>query len=333
MRATVLCLIALAHLFAQDPATPTAATPSTDVTVQSVKGEVEMESAAGKAWTTPAKGTRVPIGVKVCTGAGAEVVIGFGTTGIAIIGENTMLRVDRCAVQGSSVVIRLYLDPGLATASVKKLASFATDFQVSTPHITCSVRGSGMRVIANGDEILDSALCVEDETTARVLRLWLQLLAEGERIDSGRTPHRDISARAHQGRVSPFAGDPNGEAYALDDGRLTADQIVALAESVDVLFSDLTRDGSNPQRLVDSGLCRADTIARDEALLKSRNFDILVDFLRTGSPQLQLSAQSDLDAIHSGGRSDPTLTLADEAAHRLEHCSPYGGQLQDPTRP
>jgi hypothetical protein len=292
-----------------------------------------MESAAGKAWTTPAKGTKVPIGVKVCTGAGAEAVIGFGTTGIAIIGENTMLRVDQCAVLGSSVVIRLFIDPGLATASVKKLASFATDFQVSTPRLTCSVRGSAMRVVANGDEIPDSALCVEDETTVSVLRLWLELLAEGERTDSRRTSHRDISARDHQGRVSPFAGDPNGEAYALDDGRLTADQIAALAGSVDVLYSDLTRDGSNPSRLVDSRLCRADTIARDEALLNSRNFDIVVDFLRTGDPQLLPSAQSDLDFLHSSRASDPTLTLVDEALHRLEHCSPYGDQLQDPTRP
>ncbi len=333
MRTAILCLVALAPLWAQDPATSSTATPSTEVSIQSVKGEVEMESSAGKAWVTPAKGTMVPIGVKVCTGSGAEAVIGFGTTGIAILGENSVLRVDQCAVQGSNVVIRLSIDPGVATASVKKLAAFGTDFQVSTPRLTCSVRGSGMHVIANGDEVPDSALCVEDETTARVLHLWLMSLEEGERTDSWRTPHRDITSRDHQGRISPFAGDPNGEAYALDRGRLTADQIAILAESADVLYSDLTRDGSDPHRLVDSRECRADSIAYDEGRLLARNLDDLVDFLRTGNPNLRFPAQSDLDFIHNGRDTDPTLILVDEAAHRLEHCSPYGDQLQDPTRP
>jgi hypothetical protein len=133
--------------------------------------------------------------------------------------------------------------------------------------------------------------------------------------------------------VSPFAGDPNGEAYAPDRGRLTADQIATLAESIDVLYSDLTRDGSNPARLVDSRLCRADTISQYEALLFSRNFDIIVDYLRTGDPALLPSAQSDLDSLHIQMRTDPTLIRVDEAAHCLEHCSPYGNQLQDPTRP
>lgn len=333
MRTAILCLFALAPLYAQEQAPATATTPSAEVSIQSVKGDVDMESAAGKAWTAAAKGTKVPIGVKVCTGSGAEVVIGFGTSGIAIIGENSMLRVDQCAVQGSSVVIRLFVDPGVATASVKRQAMFSTDFQVSTPRLTCSVRGSAMHVIANGDEVKDTALCVEDETVVRRLRLWHEHLEQDQRIDSDRTPHRDLSARERQGFVSPFAADPNGEEILQGDGRLTADQIAELAGSLDVLYADLARDGSNPQRLVDSRLCRADTIAQDESLLNSRNFDLIVDFLRSGDPSLLPIAQSEVDFLHSAGSSDPTLIRVDEALHRLEHCSPYGDQLQDPTRP
>ncbi len=90
------------------------------------------------------KGQVLQAGDEIYTGKDSQVVVafidcGYGNgddVGIAIIQSGSMGKI--IAENGKPAI---YLEPGVATVSVKQLEQFQTDFQVSTPRLVCGVRG------------------------------------------------------------------------------------------------------------------------------------------------------------------------------------------------
>lgn len=114
------------------------------IMIVEVKGEADLRRADGE-FLTAEKGQLLEPGDAIYTGENSQVTVaffncGFGNgnddVGIAIIKASQMGKIIQ--KDGKPAV---FFDPGVATVSVKQLAQFQTDFQVSTPRLTCSVRG------------------------------------------------------------------------------------------------------------------------------------------------------------------------------------------------
>lgn len=133
--------------------TPTPSIPDTEeeaeekcpcqIMIVEIKGEADVKR--GEDFLTAEKEQIIEPGDEIYVGEGGQVVVAFincnfganaDDVGIAIIKGGQMGRIIQ--KDGKPAV---FFDPGVATVSVKQYAQFATDFQVSTPRLTCSVRG------------------------------------------------------------------------------------------------------------------------------------------------------------------------------------------------
>lgn len=75
-------------------------------------------------------------------------------------------------MKGDQLVAEVKIDPGVCSVSVKQLAQFETDFQVSTPRLTASVKGSAHTITAHAlEEFLADTVRV-DEHVPRILQAW-----------------------------------------------------------------------------------------------------------------------------------------------------------------
>jgi hypothetical protein len=111
--------------------------------VAEVNGEVDIKKAGKDNYQPVEKGTEIEVGDEIVTGDGSSVVIAKVCTdspdlaSIALVSENTLWRLE--SIEGG--MANVYIDPGVAQVSVKQLEQFETDFQVSTPRLTCATRG------------------------------------------------------------------------------------------------------------------------------------------------------------------------------------------------
>ncbi|GEM_PF-3857079 len=163
MRAAVLVALLSLPLFAQLPEGA-----SLEIRVQEVKGEVEYQAAPKTEWKVAQVGDILPVGTKLCTGVDSGAVLAFGTNSVAMLQQASMMNIAAFEMKGDELVAQVKIDPGVCSVSVKQLAQFQTDFQVSTPRLTASVRGSGYTAKANGDEVPDNITV--DEHFAQVVQ-------------------------------------------------------------------------------------------------------------------------------------------------------------------
>ncbi len=159
MRTATLLLI-VCPLFAQTPLPDGA---SLDIVVVESMGEVDVRPSAKGEWAAASKGMKLGAGAKVCTGVGSSAAIAFGTNSVALLAECSVCEVRAFEMRGEELVASIHIDPGVAKVNVKQLALFHTDFQVSTPRLTCSVRGSTGLFVVNGGPDDQPDLVVNEE--------------------------------------------------------------------------------------------------------------------------------------------------------------------------
>lgn len=236
MRVVVLVVFTVLPLLA-DGALPEGA--SLAIMVQEVRGEAEVRFDERSAWRPVVQGMAVPVGSTFCTGADAFVWLAFGANSVALIRESTLLRIDAFGMEGDTLVARVHVDPGVTSFSVVQREQFLTSFEVSTPRLTASIRGSGETVIANGDEVPDRVFA--DEHFADVVLRSGQLfgVAQGGATNSnGQAPY-DLATIENLADVTPEG--------ATDGERGNAQTLSTTSQSTDVVGSNLTfSPTSNP---------------------------------------------------------------------------------------
>lgn len=113
------------------------------IMIVGIEGEADIKH-DGKV-SSAKKGQILDIGDEIYTGDNSHVFVAFfncdfGTEfegGITQIQSDSMGKI----ITTDDGKPGIFFDPGVAHVSVKRLEQFETDFQVSTPRLTCSVRG------------------------------------------------------------------------------------------------------------------------------------------------------------------------------------------------
>ncbi len=196
---TATFLLIVCPLFAQAQEPPPDGA-SLDIIFVEANGEVDVRPSAKDKWVAATKGMRIPAGAKVCTGAGSSAAIAFGTNSVALVSECSVCEVRAFEMRGEELVANIYIDPGVAKVNVKQLAQFHTDFQVSTPRMTCSVRGStGLFVVNAGfTDFPDVVVNEEGHVTADD-----QDLAEGDRTNSDGESGLELTTQENLADTTP----------------------------------------------------------------------------------------------------------------------------------
>ncbi|MEK7866548.1 MAG: hypothetical protein AAB434_07670 [Planctomycetota bacterium] len=209
------------------------------IVVREVRGEADVCFDPRSAWGPAVKGMSVPVGSQFCTGAGASVWLAFGKNSVALVREGSLFRIDAFGMEGDELVARVFIDPGIASVSVVQQQQFLTDFEVSTPRMTASIRGSGETVVANGDEVADRVF-VDDHFAEVVYRNGQVLgVREGGATNSNHeTPH-DLATRENLADVTPEGATPQETA--------NVESLSSTSQGTDIVGSNLTfSPTSNP---------------------------------------------------------------------------------------
>ena len=182
MRTAILVVLLSLPLLAQLPEGA-----STEIRLQEVKGEVEYQAAPKTAWKAAQVGDILPVGTKLCSGANSAAVLAFGTNSVAMIRDMSVLTINAYGMQGDQLVAQVMIDPGVCTVSVKQLAQFQTDFQVSTPRLTASVKGTVLTAMAGGGfgDVLDSAAAELNSIIVEFLNGMMNTVGQGGAVTSG----------------------------------------------------------------------------------------------------------------------------------------------------
>jgi len=321
MRTLLLCLVLAGALPCQDQPLPDGA--SLVIVVQEVKGEVDVRTGPKEKWVPAVAGMRIPVGSKICTGIESGAVVSFGTNSVALVSECTVCSIQTFEMRGEELVAGIHLEPGVAQVSVKQLAQFHTDFQVSTPRLTCSVRGSVGWFVSQCDEIPDVVRNEEGHVGANGRNL-----AAGERTNSNRESNHELDLKDNVADTTPDGATDNEQ---------NADQIANNAGNLDPIASDSTNNTSASPSGGDNPTngeppvpgCDPGQIAADEAFLIEHGLGALVFFLQTGDPGHFQQAQDEFDGINTQLNEDPIFQDKHAAIHRLYDCSAFGTQLQD----
>lgn len=232
MRAAILALVVLSLPLLAEP--PDGA--SLQITVTEVKGDVDVQADAKSPWTPAKQGDVIAIGSKLQTGLDSAAVLAFGTNSVAMVREGSSFEIVSFGMKGDELVAQVNINPGVASVSVKQLEQFKTDFEVSTPRLTASVRGSGETVTANGDEKPDMAYV--DEDFAQVVQANGQErgVAQGGATNSNNAGDLALAANtAGTGVVGMTAAET-----------ASADLAATTAQSTDILSSNLNGFGADP---------------------------------------------------------------------------------------
>ncbi len=227
MRVVVLLCVLALPLIAQMPEGA-----SLEIRVQEVTGEVEYQAAPKTAWKTAQVGDLLPVGAKLCTGVESSAALAFGTNSVALLREASLLDINAFGMQGDQLVAQVMIDPGVCTVSFKQLATFQTDFQVSTPRLTASVRGTIVTTIANGGfgDKDDSAAAEQNSIIVDLLNGMSNTVAQGgsvtqNNLDVGENALADAVFNAVDGLAaneqSPDQLNNVGQNIGVDAGSLT----------------------------------------------------------------------------------------------------------------
>lgn len=330
MRAPFLALLLALSLLAEDPK-PLPQGASLDIYIVEVEGEVDVQFAPKEAWMPAVKGAKLAVGSKVMSGIGGKAVLAFGSNSVAQVDEATSFEIRSFGMQGDKLVANVYIDPGVAHVALKQLAQFQTDFQVSTPRLTCSVRGSKMDVSSEGDELPDRTQCTEDRAYTDQANGQQRILSETEQTNSENDSNQQIVATDNLSDTTPEGAT---EQETTDENLLSQN-----AGSIDLNVSDATVN-TDPSPSGDTGgggqtpppappPCDPALVAADEQFLTDHGLNALVFFLQTGDAGHRQPAQDDWDSVNEQLTAAPIFVDKHDAIHRLVDCSPFGGQLED----
>lgn len=234
MRAGILVIFALSLPLLGDP--PDGA--SFQITITEVKGEVDVQADPKSNWKPAQQGDVLPVGAKLCTGIDSGAVLAFGTNSVAMVREASMMDIVSFGMNGDELVAQVKVDPGVCSVSVKQLEKFKTDFQVSTPRLTASVRGSGETVTGNGDEKPDTAFVDEDFAEIVQANGQERGVAQGGGTNSNNASPSDSALAANTAGTS-LLGMTNAETANAELASTTA-------QSTDILSSNLNGFGADP---------------------------------------------------------------------------------------
>lgn len=318
-------LVALAGvLLSQDQPLPDGV--SLAIVVQEVQGEVDVRTPAQEGWVPARAGMRIPVGSKLCTGVESGAVVSFGTNSVAIVSACSICEIRTFEMRGEELVARVHIEPGIAKVNVKQLAQFHTDFQVSTPRLTCSVRGSEMVVESNGDEKRDRAECTNDQAFMTDASGDEHELDEEEESNDEGDSNMDIASE--ENAVDVVEGDTEYEDEVSEEN----------AAGIDLNWSDANVDVDSSPEGSDGGdddLFESETpreIREAIDLLAAHGYGELLDFLQYGpdsSGERMTAAQDQWDDVNFNLNTDPIYVDKRNAILVLDEFFPFGGILHD----
>ncbi|MEK7866218.1 MAG: hypothetical protein AAB434_06005 [Planctomycetota bacterium] len=324
MRLPLLAPLCLSLCLLAEEPKPLPEGVSLEIVVQEVQGEVDVRPSAKDKWVAATKGMKLAPGAKVCTGVTSGVAISFGTNSVALVSECTVCNIKTFEMRGEELVAGIHLEPGIAKVTVKQLEQFHTDFQVSTPRLTCSVKGSEGIFESTCDEHQDRAECTNDRVEVNG-----EEIVQGEETNSDGETNVEIATT--ENLVDPVDGESEQEA---EDENLQAN----LAGGIDLNSGDTGTDTGGGPSGADPGTdldvpppdgCDPAQIAADEQFLTDHGLNELVFFLQTGDAGHLTQAQDDFDTINFSQNEDPIFQEKRAAILRLIECSAFGTQLQD----
>ncbi len=236
MRAGILVVLALSLPLFADP--PDGA--SFQITVTEVKGDVDVQADAKSDWKPAKQGDVVPVGAKICTGIDSAAVLAFGSNSVAMVREASWVEIVSFGMKGDELVAQVMVNPGVCSVAVKQLEKFKTDFEVSTPRLTASVRGSGVTTHANGGptDLEDTARVDDDFATMVFPNGQERGIAQGGGTNSNNVSPTDSALAANTAGTS-LLGMTNAETANADLASTTA-------QSTDILASNLNGFGADP---------------------------------------------------------------------------------------
>lgn len=116
-----------------------------DVTIKSVKGDVEIQPTGG-VWEKASSGDKLKEGTLLSTGFGAEAQLILADNSAVTVYQLTQLKIDKFFREKAKVKTDLNLNIGKVRAQVQRVGEELSDFNVVTPTSVVSVRGTGMDV-------------------------------------------------------------------------------------------------------------------------------------------------------------------------------------------
>ncbi|MFH1023735.1 MAG: FecR domain-containing protein [Planctomycetota bacterium] len=124
------------------------------VTIHSVEGDVDVRKPAGE-WAAANAGQVIEEGWEISTGFKSKAVLLFGDTSVAIVKPLTQLTINRFVKREKTAETLLDVKIGTLRVHVKE-GELKSDFKVSTPQLTASVRGTIWQISSSrscGDRI------------------------------------------------------------------------------------------------------------------------------------------------------------------------------------
>ena len=156
-----------------------------DGKVVSVTGKVEMQ-ANGDNWVQLKEGDVVPQGAIISSGFKSQADIKLGGSLLTVY-QLTRVSLRELSESTDKVTTDLYLDAGSVRADVKPLNNKANGFQVRTPVVTASVRGTELGVTGDGGLNVyrgSVALIPMDTGTTRFINGGQEIKADNGNIPS-----------------------------------------------------------------------------------------------------------------------------------------------------
>jgi ferric-dicitrate binding protein FerR (iron transport regulator) len=134
----------------QEKPAATAARPE----ILKIEGDCEYRASAKASWTAGKTGLVIANGAFLCTGFESKVTVTFPDDSKVEIGSLTEVQISTSRGASKELVARLKVSVGSVRVHVKE-ADIRSDFQVSTPHTTTSVKGTDWEVVTSyyGDKI------------------------------------------------------------------------------------------------------------------------------------------------------------------------------------
>ncbi len=328
MRTLLLSLALAGALFAQDQPLPDGA--SLAIVVQDAQGEVDVRVSARDKWLPASKGMRLAVGSRLCTGVESGVVVSFGTNSVALVSACSMCEIQAFEVRGEELVAKIHIEPGVAQVNVKQLPQFHTDFQVSTPRMTCSVRGSGVVVESSCDERGDTGVCIEHEAVATDQAGDEHSLVENE--ETNNEGQSNLEIEVFENVVDAVEGESEPES---EDENLLANN----AGGLDLNTSDANVDSDASPSGFEGELEPPDDeeglpheLQEALALLAEHGYGELIDFMREGpdtTGERMKAAQDQWDDVNFNLHTDEIYQEKRDAILLLDANAPYGGVLHD----
>jgi hypothetical protein len=113
--------------------------------VSDFSGELAFRLGEGE-WADAAKGQELKPEMELCTGPGSEATIGFSDGSAVKLKEMSQLRVGELLSAENRVKVEMLLRSGQMEAQVNPKKVAGTDFSVTTPNATASVKGTKLSI-------------------------------------------------------------------------------------------------------------------------------------------------------------------------------------------